>query len=79
MTKLIIKLEDSEYEKLTNTASAFGKTVQHFIHEWISNLPEIDEDFDIKSDPVYQMEGYESEAPSDLSKNIDKYIYEDKE
>ncbi len=36
---------------------------------------EVDESFDVTQDPVYQMEGYESNAPEDLSSNLDKYLY----
>ncbi|HEO64361.1 MAG TPA: hypothetical protein ENI73_00675 [Spirochaetes bacterium] len=37
-----------------------------------------EEAFDITQDPVYQMEGYDSEAPKDLSVNFDKYFYGEK-
>ncbi len=30
---------------------------------------------DVTDDPVFTMEGYESDAPKDLSLNLDKYIY----
>ncbi len=44
--------------------------------EWIRQLlPELGESFDMTQDPVYQMEGYSSEAPADLSVNLDKYLY----
>ncbi len=48
------------------------------IHELINQLPDIDEINNIKQDPVFQMEGYDSKAKLDLSKNIDKYFYEEK-
>jgi len=44
------------------------------ISEIIDDLPE--KNFNYKNDPLYNMEGYESGAPKDLSENIDKYIYE---
>ncbi len=38
-----------------------------------------EEEFDITQDPIYQMEGYDSDAPADLSVNLDKYLYGEKE
>lgn len=34
-----------------------------------------DKEFDITQDPLYQMEGYDSDGPEDLSINLDKYLY----
>lgn len=31
--------------------------------------------FDVTQDPIYQMEGYDSGSPADLSVNLDKYLY----
>lgn len=33
------------------------------------------ESFDVTQDPVFQMEGYDSDAPADFSTNLDKYLY----
>jgi len=49
--------------------------VQAFVHEWVTKLPEIEDSFDVTKDPVFLMEGYESNAPADLSVNIDQYLY----
>jgi len=38
-------------------------------------LPELNSSFDITQDPIFQMKGYDSDAPPDLSVNIDKYLY----
>ncbi len=80
MTKLSIELKDSEFQRLLKTADKFGKSVQALIHEWINQMPELDkqETYDVTEDPVFLMEGYESNAPSDLSSNLDKYLYGDK-
>lgn len=75
MTNLTIQMIDIDYKRLLKAAEQVNKSVQAFINEWISTLPEVDESFDVTQDPVFQMEGYESDAPSDLSINIDKYIY----
>ncbi len=75
MTTLSIQLIDTDYKRLKQAAKKSGKTIQALIYEWIAKLPEIDESYDVTQDPVFQMEGYNSDAPSDLSVNIDKYIY----
>ena len=46
-------------------------------------IPEEDEagvkgPFDVTQDPIFQMEGYESNAPADLSTNLDQYLYGEK-
>jgi PHD/YefM family antitoxin component YafN of YafNO toxin-antitoxin module len=33
------------------------------------------ESFDVTQDPVFQMEGHDSDAPADLSASLDKYLY----
>lgn len=59
-------LEETPEKLIENTGSSFisEKTVE-----------DVKEEFDITRDPVYQMEGYDSDAPSDLSINLDKYLY----
>ncbi len=37
-----------------------------------------EEPFDITKDPIYQLDGYDSDGPADLSVNIDKYLYGEK-
>jgi predicted aspartyl protease len=34
-----------------------------------------EESLDIAQDPLFQMEGYESDAPVDLATHVDKYLY----
>jgi hypothetical protein len=75
MTNLTIQLAETDYQRLELAAKRAGKAVQTFINEWIAKLPEMEESFDVTRDPVFLMEGYESEAPVDLSVNFDKYLY----
>jgi hypothetical protein len=75
MTDLTIQLMETDYQRLQKAAERAGKSVQALIYEWITQLPEIEEAFDVTQDPIFQIEGYESEAPPDLSLNLDKYIY----
>lgn len=75
MTELTIQLTDADYQRLEGAAERAGKSVQALIHEWIVELSEVEKSFDLTQDPVFQMEGYDSTAPADLSANLDKYIY----
>ena len=78
MTKLTITLKENDFQRLKKAAKLAGKSVQVFIYEWVARLPDNDESFDITQDPVFKMEGYNSEAPTDLSINLDKYLYDEK-
>ncbi|MFQ5641477.1 MAG: hypothetical protein ACE5IR_26165 [bacterium] len=78
MTQLAIQLIERDYQRLQKAAKRAGKSVQALIYEWISQLPEIDESFDVTQDPIFQIEGYDSEAPKDLSVNLDRYLYGEK-
>ncbi len=76
MTQLTIELSDADYQRLEQLAQRIGKAVQTLAQEWIQQLlPELDETYDVTQDSVYQMEGYDSEAPSDLSVHLDQYLY----
>lgn len=75
MTELTIRLKNSEYQRLEHAANHAGKSVQSLVHEWIDRLTSVEEPFDITQDPVFKMEGYDSNAPADLSTNLDKYLY----
>ncbi len=77
MTTITIKLPKIDYQRLEKAAKQSGKSIQTFIYEWIIQLPEIEESFDVTQDPVFQMEGYDSDAPPDLSFNLDRYLYEE--
>lgn len=75
MTTLNLQLTDIAYNRLIKAANKDGKTIQAMIYHLIDQLPEIDESYDITQDPVFQMEGYDSDAPPDLSQNLDDYLY----
>ena len=75
MTNISLQLIDNDYERLDKRARQLGKSVQALIYDWISQLPDDEEFFDVTGDPVFTMEGYESKAPVDLAANLDKYIY----
>ena len=75
MTQLTIQLDDTDYQRLERTASQLGKSMQAMIQEWIAQLPSPSEPFDVTQDPIFQMEGYDSDAPPDLATNVDQYVY----
>lgn len=75
MQEITIKLLESDYKRLTKMAQHTGKSIQTLFYEWIFQLPELEDSIDIIQDQGVQMEGYDSDAPADLSTNLDKYIY----
>ncbi|EDN69959.1 hypothetical protein BGP_3421 [Beggiatoa sp. PS] len=36
---------------------------------------EVENAYDVTQDPLFKLEGYDSDAPADLSVQIDKYLY----
>jgi hypothetical protein len=75
MATVTIELSDTAYTRLAHVAQQFGKSVQKFLHDWITQLPDQGEALDVTQDPVFQMQGDGGEGPVDLSQNIDRYLY----
>jgi len=75
MTELTIKLIDADYQRLERLAKQTGKPVDTLIRNWILKFSDDLNYIDVTQDPIYTMTGYDSNAPDDLSKNIDAYIY----
>jgi hypothetical protein len=78
MTELTISLVESDYIRLEHIAKIEGKSIQGLVQNWVDKMLDITEPFDVTQDPIFLMEGYESDSPSDLSINADKYIYGEK-
>jgi len=78
MTELTISLVESDYLRLEHIASIEGKSIQELVQNWVDKMLDIAEPFDVTQDPIFLMEGYESDSPSDLSINADKYVYGEK-
>jgi len=72
---LLFQFSDEDIKRLEIAARNRGKSIQEIIHELIDKLPDIEETFDVKSDPIYLIEGFDSDAPGDLSIKVDKYLY----
>ena len=77
MAQLIVDLPDLYYKRLEQESQRLGEAIESMIVRWISELPEIEDDFDITSDPLFNFEGFESQASDDLSINADDYLYGD--
>ena len=75
MANLTVQLTDEDYERIEKAAKREGKSVQALVYEWIVRLSKLEESFDITQDSVFKMEGYDSDAPKDLSVKVDSYIY----
>ena len=75
MTTITITLVEPNYRRLQHAAERAGKSVQAFLHEWISQLPFTDSQLDLTQDPLFQIEGHDSAAPANLASNIDHYLY----
>lgn len=74
MPTVTIELRDRDYTRLAHVAEQFGKSVQNFLHDWMTQLPDQDESLDVTQDPVFQMQGDSGEGPADLSQQIDRYL-----
>ncbi|HLC15554.1 MAG TPA: hypothetical protein VJL89_04940 [Thermodesulfovibrionia bacterium] len=75
MAQLIIELPELYYKRLEQESQRLGEAIENLIVKWISELPSVEDNFDIASDPLYNFEGFESKAPEDLSINADDYLY----
>lgn len=75
MAQHVLELPESYYRRLEKESSRVGKAIERLIFEWILQFPETDESFDLTQDQLYNFEGFESNAPDDLSINADKYLY----
>lgn len=78
MKYISICLSEEEILKLENIANEAGKSkeaiIENLILDFLNNSETMN---DILDDPLYAMEGYESDEPEDFSKNIDDYLYKE--
>ena len=75
MAALTIELMDRELHRLEAEANRSGMTVQAVIHELIDQLPEVEEDYDVTQDPLYDFSGYDLKASKKLSQQVDDTLY----
>ena len=75
MTQITIQLSDKDYYRIQKIAEKLGKPIEILIRELIIQFQETEKQIDITKDPLYQFEGFDSDAPTDLSINVDKYLY----
>jgi hypothetical protein len=75
---IILSVEDEKKEEKQSLSSLLLKGPEFSTGgKSVEDVKE--EEVDITQDPIYQMEGYDSDAPADLSVNLDKYLYGEKE
>ncbi len=79
MSTMTIEVIETDYVRLAHAAEHVGKPVSVFLHELICQLPDTDTAFDATQDPLFNIEGYDSDAPPDLSLKIDRYLYDGEE
>ncbi len=70
---ITIDIKEKQLKKLEKIAKESGRTIEKYINDWINDISKHEEE--IKSDPLFSIDGFDSNAPKDLSKNIDSYIY----
>lgn len=75
MTTIAINLKDTEYQQLLSLSQQLELSIEELIRRWIVQQAPVTEDVDIEHDPVFLMEGYDSDGPTDLSRNLDHYLY----
>ena len=75
MTMLEVPLLEQDYLRLQRAATLAGKSMHVLVYEWIDRLAPRLEPSDLKQDPLYTIEGFDGDAPSDLSSRIDDVLY----
>jgi len=77
MNTLILELPDEYMQKLESFAQQQGVNISTAVKELINYIPVYKPDtcFDITKDSVYNIKSHETDAPADLSQNIDYYLY----
>ena len=59
------------------TIERYGKSIAVLLSVEIAKKKGVlEESMDLHQDPVYQMEGYDFDAPEDFGSNPDKYLYD---
>ncbi len=75
MRTLVLELADEQAQALEREAQRRGQSISEVAGELLSSLPMSGEGYDVTQDPIYNIKSHETEAPSDLSQNADRYLY----
>jgi hypothetical protein len=72
-TILTLKLSERKLAILKRKAKEYGKTLEDYLLDLIDRE---EEEIDIKKDSIYNIKGRDSNAPTDLASEHDKYLYQ---
>lgn len=78
MAQLTLELPDLYYQQIEKEAIRAGKAKERLILEWIIQLADAETSDDFTKDLLYNFEGFDTEAPDDLSIKTDEYLYAEK-
>ena len=78
MSTLVLDLPEKHIHALERAAYERGTSINEIVAELVDTIPmqaDLDVSYDVTRDPIYAMQAHDSEAPSDLSQNVDHYLY----
>lgn len=75
MRTLILELPNEKVEVLERTARWQRKSVNEVVTELVSSLTAEEDGYDVTQDPIYNIKAHDTGAPTDLSQNVDHYLY----
>jgi hypothetical protein len=75
MRTLVLELADEQAQALEREAQRRGQSISEVAGELLSSLTMAGGGYDVTQDPIYNIKAHETEAPSDLSQNADRYLY----
>ncbi len=76
MSTLILELPDEHIQVLQQLAHQRGTSIDMVVAELINSIAvQGNRTGTVDEDPIYNIKAHESEAPIDLSRNVDHYLY----
>lgn len=78
MSTLMLDLPEKYIHALEHAARERGTSINTIVAELVATIAvqaPVDEEYDVAGDPLYTIQAHDSLAPSDLSRNVDHYLY----
>lgn len=76
MTTLVLDLPEPQVQSLKQIAFERGTTVNELLLNVVSDLlRDASNRDDVSKDPIFNIKAHETNAPTDLSRNVDHYLY----
>jgi hypothetical protein len=77
MSTLVVELPDEQIDALKQVARQRGITIDTVVAELVSTITvrDVGDEQDVTTDPLYNIAAHTSNAPADLSQNVDHYLY----